>query len=195
LKIDVECAPKCPIGPVTFADPPNGVVDARRPHPPSDPATRQGIETLRIEAPDGADHLECWSLCETAEDGSVSTITNVVDNGNGTFTVTLARPISTGAVTTITYTDDDATGQCGVFTSHPGNVNGDNAASPADILFLIDVLNGVRTSPWGIYSTDCDHSGVIGPQDILCIIDLLNGAGTFDVWLNMPRPTPDACLP
>jgi hypothetical protein len=185
----------CPVGPVEFLDPSGGTIDARRPHPPSDPLDLLGVDTLLVEAPAGADALECWSLCETAVMGDPNYVARVADNGDGTFTVYLDRPITTGAVTAITYTDDDDRAHAGIFTAHPGDANGDGRASPADILFLIDVINSARTAPWGKYSTDCDHSGAVGPTDILCIIDLLNGAGTLDPWLNRPLPWPDGCEP
>ena len=62
-------------------------------------------------------------------------------------------------------------------------------SAPSDILRIIDYINGVGTSPWGIYSEDVDRSNLLGPPDILRVIDLLNGAGVFDPWLNVPLPT------
>ncbi len=192
LKIDFT-AVECPAGQVMFRDPPSGVVDARQPHPPSDPLDLQGVDTLLVEAPAGAYGPECWSLCETASSGEPNNITSVIDNGDGTLAIYLVRPITTGAVTTITYTDNDGGEQTGVFTAHPGDVNGDGRTSPADILFLIDCFNGIRFCE--IWQTDIDHSGVTGPPDIISLVDLLNGAGEFDAWLNRPLPWPDGCEP
>ncbi|UCC30027.1 MAG: hypothetical protein JSU86_17740 [Phycisphaerales bacterium] len=200
LTVESPCPglpPLCPPGKVVWLAPPNGAVDARQPHPPSDADDRQGIDTVVVEAPAGAHHLDCWSLCETALDPllGANAIISVDDNGNGTYTIALARTITAGAVTTITYTDDDAGEHRGAFTSHPGNVNGDTQAAPSDILKIIDYINGLDVSPWGIYNEDVDQSGMLGPPDILRVIDLLNGAGTFDPWLNVPLPECGVCCP
>ena len=60
---------------------------------------------------------------------------------------------------------------------------------------IIDVLNGVASSPWGIYSEDVDHSGAAAPADITRVIDLLNGADQFDPWLRFLRPGCEPCCP
>ncbi len=68
-------------------------------------------------------------------------------------------------------------------------MNSDGTAGPADILAVIDILNGVRTAPWGAYSADVDHSDAVGPPDILRVIDLLNHG-----WLDTALPTnPGVC--
>jgi hypothetical protein len=187
--------PTCPAGQIVFVEPPDGVVDARQPYPPDDPNTRQGIDTITLlgpvlpEAPP-----ECWTLCETATGGlTANQISGVSTDGAGNYTLTLARTITPGAVTTITYTDDGGTHTTGFFTSHPANVNADSQSSPMDILRLIDYINGAATSPWGIYSEDVDQSGLLGSPDILRLIDLLNGAAEYDPWLNLPIPTPVNC--
>jgi hypothetical protein len=180
---------------VVFVDPPSGVVDARQPYPPTDSNARQGIDSITVQGAAGIDILGCWSLCETAADGFANDILSIDDNGNGTFTVHLLRSISTGAVTTVTYTAGGGTRYMGTFTSHPANVNGDNASSPVDILAIIDALNGVATPPWGLISLDVDHSGVAGPADILRVIDLLNGADQFDPWLGRSLPACGVCCP
>jgi hypothetical protein len=128
-------------------------------------------------------------------DGTPNTITSIVDNGNGTFNVNLARTISIGAVTTLTYTDGGGTPYRGVFTSHPANVNADTASAAPDILAIIDQLNNMAPKPWGLYSCDVDQSGVCGPADILRVIDLLNGADCFDPWLGVSRPACGVCCP
>ena len=194
LKVDVDCE-LCPVpvGPVTF-DPPSDVVDARQPYPPLDVNDRQGLDTFTVNAPSGAAE-DCWTFCETAQEGAANDFASIVDNEDDTYTITLNRTISTGAVTTITYTDDGGTAHRGVFTSHPGNADGDSQTAPSDILKIIDYINGVSVSPWGIYSEDIDQSGVLGPPDILRVIDLLNGAGAFDVWLNTPVPECGTCCP
>ena len=188
-----ECAP-CPAGSVTFVNPPDGVVDARQPHPPGNPGNRQGIDAIEVDGPAGMDEPSCWWLCETSGDGAKNTIAGVDDNGDGTFTVNLQRSISTGAVTAVVYAADDDVTHWGEFTSHPANVDSDTPTSGADdILALIGVLTDDMLSPWGVYSEDADQSGLTAPADVLRVIDLLNGAAQFDPWLGTPLPDCDSC--
>jgi hypothetical protein len=198
LRIQIEEQP-CPEGPITFLDPPSGVIDARQPHPQDDPAARQGIDTLVVEGPAGLDDPRClenWTLCETAEDGrGPNAISSVFDNGDGTFTVTLDRTISMGQVTTVTYTDANSVAWRGEFTSLPADVSSDGLSGPVDILAIVDILNAVAVAPWGLYSSDVDHSGDANPADILRVIDLLNGADQFDPWINVSAPPCGTCCP
>ncbi len=186
----------CPAGAVTFTNPAPGTVDARQPNPVNSPTPAQGISTLTVTAPVGADD-GCWRMCETASLGGPNSITSVTDNGAGTYTISLARPITRGAVTRVSYTPDAGAATTATLVSHPANVNGDSTAAPTDILRIIDCLNNVTPAlncPWGIYSQDIDQSGVFGPSDILRTIDLLNGADVFDVWNNTTLPSA-TCTP
>ncbi len=189
------CGTGCPDGPVTFVDPPHRVVDAGTPHVANDPSALLTIDRLSVTAPVGADAVECWSLCETAVAGTANSVASVVDNGGGSYTLMLARPMTPGAVTTVTYTTNATTG---IFTSHPGNVNADAATGPGDILSVIDCLNDINVAgncPWGDYSGDVDRSGVTSAPDILMVIDLLNGASGLDPWNATPLPDPTSCVP
>jgi hypothetical protein len=186
--------------PMIFIDPPDGVVDARRSCHALPICPLDGIQTFLIQAPCGGSNLANWLFCENSAGGlPPNAIASVVDNGNGTVTLTLARPITPGAVTTLTFVP---TGDTGRFTSHPANVNGDGFAGATDILALIDCLNGVdpipgppnENCPWGIYSRDLDHNGLFLPADILEEINLLNGAGPCcDPWINTPKPVNTIC--
>jgi hypothetical protein len=178
LTIAVDCA-TCPSGYVTFLDPAGGTVDARRPHPPYDSGALQGIDSVLVEAPVGAGMIQCWTLCETVSTGTDNFVREVVDNGDSTLTLLLNRPITPGAVTTITYHGGHGMTYTGSFMSHPANVNGDGEANAADVQALIDVLSGTAEPVWGRYSTDGDHSGSTTVADVLCIIDLLNGGDAY----------------
>jgi len=68
----------------------------------------------------------------------------------------------------------------------PADVSADRTSAPADILWLIDCLNGVRSCEY--WQCDVDCSELCGPPDILRVIDLLNGAGCYDPWLNRSLP-------
>ena len=189
----INCPDGCPTGVMEFIDPPDGVVDARQPHPVDDPADLQGINTFTATGPEGATNLACWAACEVG--GTAPAVASVTEGDPGEYTIVLDRPITTGAFTTLTYTDDDSLASTGSFISHPANANGDTAAAPSDILALIDYLNGVGDLPWGLYSCDIDHTDACNAQDILRLIDLLNGAGEYDPWNNTPRPDNDGSCP
>ncbi len=175
----------CPVGDVEFTDPPNGVVDARQPNPTDDANILLGIETLVVTAPSGAD-MTCWSLCENAGDPANSI--TAVSEDMGVYTITLARPITPGELTTVTYTDDDGGQTVGSFIAHPANVNGDDVSTAGDILALIDVINGVTEAAYGTFSSDIDHSGKASAEDVLALIELLDGIDAQEVWLNSVVP-------
>jgi hypothetical protein len=117
--------------------------------------------------------------------GSPNSIQSVVDQGRGQFQINQARPITQGAATTVTF---QGSGVMGTFISHPANVNGNSAATPADILELIDNLNGIRVPPLNPWQCDIDRSGICAPADIINEIDLLNGACGFRVWNGTSKP-------
>lgn len=181
----------CPAGAIAAANPPAGVVDARQTGNPAG-GPLQGIASVTLTGPAGAP-AGCFGFCETNNGGlGANSITNVAEGPAGTYTLTLARAITPGAVSRVTYLGPGGGGVS--YTSHPANANGDSAANPVDILRLIDYLNGVLTPPWGLFSTDIDHSGAANPADILRLIDLLNGAGSLDPWNNTTLPSnPGTC--
>jgi len=195
------CVPSCPVGTVNWVDPPDGVVDARI---STDLVSGKplGIDLLRLQAPPGAD-AACFTLCETANVGTANSIVDVseVPIAGGVmseYTISLARPMTPFAVTTITYTDDDAVPTTGTFTTHPGNVNGGATATAADISSLINVLNGIdvtTNAPWDLYSSDVDHSGSTRSPDILAAIDALNGAGPLTPAANTAKPSASGVCP
>ena len=182
----------CPTGPVQCLNPTDGVVDAGYPIDPNT-GVPLGIQTIEVRAPHGA-HEGCWRLCETNDTGSPNSIVSAVEN-LGTYTITLDRPITPNAVTTLTYTD--ALGQettCS-FTSHPGNVNGDDVTDGADVSILPQVFTGSVAAPWGLFSTDLDRDGAFHPADIMAGIDILLGVGQLDPALGTPKPLADGVCP
>lgn len=196
---EVFCAADlCPnVGTIASTTPASGTVDARQPHAVNAALPRFGIgsdaEPILIQLNVDADP-SCFGLCESAPDPLLgpNSIASITELGGGAYRVVLTRAITAGGATVIRYLGDSSTAS---FIAHPANTNGDNTASPIDILFMIDALNGVQQPPHGLYSTDIDHSGVAGPADILRVIDLLNGAGEFAAWNGTPRPNPATACP
>ena len=185
------CGGDCPPGEVTWLSPPDGVVDARQPHPPDDADQWLGIESFLVEAPAGAGVNECWDFCETAPMGLANDIREIIDNQDGSFTINLLRPISTLAVTTLTYRGGSAA--TGTFTSHPANVDGDGFANGLDILSIVKCVTGAI--PCNQWQCDADHSGQCGPSDILRLIDILNGADQFIPFITSRLPLPGGICP
>ena len=174
----------CGDGAVIWLDPPDGAVDARQPHPLYAPRPEQGLETFEVQAPGLGDR--CWLLTETTESGSPNEISRIVDNGDGTFTIILNRPITPGELTQITYTSETGVTQTGCFAALPGDADGDRVATANDINYLIDCLNWMDSCPR--WQADIDHSATGSARDILRLIDLLNGAGAFEVWMSRTVP-------
>lgn len=186
----------CPPGSIVGASPPNGTIDARQPSPPGG-GPLQGIGSaaepivIQLSSDVTGAAAECFSLCETDTGGMAPNgIATAMHTGGGSYSIVLDRPITPGAVTTISY--EGASGFVS-FGSHPANANADSLAAPTDILFVINMLNGVGSPPYGMYSQDIDHSGGFNPADILRTIDLLNGADAYIVWNGTPRPVNTSC--
>ena len=96
-----------------------------------------------------------------------------------------ADPIPSGHWTIITHNASESSVRIGYL---PADVNNDKLSNANDVLFLIDVLNGVISPAPPAYQTDTDRSGITNPSDVLRVIDLLNGAGVYDEYLNAELP-------
>ncbi len=165
---------------IVNSQPAHCTVDARQPHAPDTPWLPLGWNSVALEM-----DSDCDTSTFVASDFTVSVpsgpapeITAISVSGNN-LTLQLSNPIPARQWTCVTH---DASGQRVCLGYLPGDVNGDGTSGPADILALIDSLNGVAPRP--DYATDTDRSGTAGPEDILREIDLLNGAALFDVWLD-----------
>jgi len=190
----------CPAGTVTFNDLPpekpemTDILDAGRPFPPDDSTNRLGVKTIEVTAPPGADLLGCWSVCETVAAGAANGIANITDNGGGQFTINLARPITTGAVTKITYLGN---GSFARYIAHPANLNVDGSANATDVGVLVNALEGTAPLPLGLLSGDVDRSGAVTPADVLDAVGLLIGEGAYPYTIDNPtlKPVPNVNCP
>lgn len=191
---DRLCGANCK-GTILSADPPSGTVDARQPHELGDPLALQGIggveEPIFIDLGEAGATIDCFALCETAENELTepNSIASVTDHGDGTYTVLLEKPIAANAATRIVYADESAI----EYISHPANVNADSTASASDVLWIVDVVNGLAVPQHGRYSSDIDHSGIVATPDILRTIDLLNGADALPTQLGTLLPQVEPC--
>jgi len=181
LLINSRSGGPCPPGTVEWIDPPPNVVDAGIPVDPAAPTTSLGIDRIVVRAPPDS-MTTCWDVCAHEPAGGENAIMRQERAQDGTTTLVLRRPITPGAVTLVRYLDDAGQATEAAFAAMPGDVNGDGKTSPADVLELVDVLNGITGPAWSAYSTDVDRSGVTQAADVLAIIDLLYGAAPFQVW-------------
>ncbi len=99
---------------------------------------------------------------------------------NNQVNIIFDRPIMRDETVAVAYVRPDANyhniesfATC--LSSLPGDVDQSRMVAPADLLAMIDVINGVKTAP--LYAADLDGSGVINTADHLKMIDLIN-AGT-----------------
>jgi len=189
--VHVECVPSCPDEPVMFVITPDQVVDARQPQLLSG-GPLLGIDGVRLVGP-GPMSAFCFEPCETAHKGLPSnSVTGVTAHGDGSHTVQLARPVSPGEVTTLTYLPNATTAS---IISHPGNVDGNPIVDSTDVDAFLRYLNNSAIPPWGVYSIDLDRSGVMNPQDLARLLDLMNGANAFDAWNSTSRPNAAGICP
>ncbi|MHC5108257.1 MAG: hypothetical protein ACYTHJ_00085 [Planctomycetota bacterium] len=184
------CNISCPFGFINWIDPTDGTVDAGQPHEPTSVDEERGIDRIILSGPSGASQGCCWSVCESADSATGNEIQRVEDNGDGTYTLVLQRPLTPGATTTVTYVGANDTGAIVV---HPGNVNGDVIADGADVVAMTACLDDAAACVHGTASCDTDRDGVCGPDDLLRLIDLLNGAEMFTPWLDTPLPGTGTC--
>ncbi len=170
---------------IVSADPPLAAIDARQPTDPNgtNPA---GWDALTITLNGAICLPSIFDFDVTATGGSqvVPQVLSIDQLDPTTYTLHLEYAIEPGTWTNVVHFDTGVTTRFGYL---PGDVNGDGTAGPADILALIDSLNGVGP-PRPIWSLDIDRSGVTGAPDILAVIDLLNGAGGFDPWNGVSLP-------
>ncbi len=160
------------------SDPPCGAIDARQPSEPdgSEVAGWSSV-ALTFDEPLGEMNAEDFAVV-ISPPGDAPTVADVTTDGN-TATVQFDDFIPTEAWTTITHWPTGAVTRIGCL---PADVNNDKLSNSGDILFMIDVLNGIVDPTPPLYQTDTDRSAQANPADILRVIDLLNGAGVYEVW-------------
>lgn len=165
--------------------PSSGAIDARTPLS-TDGTTAVGMTqvTFLFDRPTNCAAPGQFHVTQEGVEGNAPQVADVQVINPGELLVTLDRPITPGAWTTITHTPSNSSARIGFL---PGDVNSDKYSGPADILDLVDTLNGLGPDR-AEWSTDLDRSGVTAPADILMLVDLLNGAGELDSYLGAQLP-------
>jgi hypothetical protein len=125
-------------------------------------------------------------------DGIPVGIQSIVAVAADEYEITLTRPLTALAATTIEYLGNQLTKDFTRITTHPGNVDGDfSAAVEGDVFQTGDADNlvtrlrlvydpdfnppfpPVQGEP---YSLDIDRSGAFTPLDLIDLVDLMNGS-------------------
>jgi hypothetical protein len=114
------------------------------------------------------------------------TVTGVSGSGFGPYDLTLSGVIPPLQCTTFTFAGTNA-GQKLQYTSVPGDVDLDAAASTLDLLWLVQRINdGTANLPANLARYNIDRSAGAGPQvntlDVLRLVQLLNGANTTQAF-------------
>ncbi len=183
LTINVVPPPSCDF---IASNPPNCAIDAGYPVDPGPAATVFGWDSVDITVGDGgAQGLGVGDFTvSTTPALPAPTIVSVSDDGLDTATLHLSGPISPGGWTCFTHTDG-----CEVCLGFlPADVGGELTANAADVLELIDDLNGVRVPALESWQCDVDRSGICNSADVLGVIDLLNGIVGSVTWNNESIP-------
>jgi len=176
---DTPCEPNpCQPLSIVSSSPPDCTIDARQPSKP-DGSQQAGWDSIVITFDGDASGLTDEDFTLEIPVGSMpGPPAGVIPSGSD-VTVLFPQIIPTAAWSCVVY-NVDGTKICLGYL--PADVSGDRTSAPADILYLIDCLNGVRSCE--IRQCDVDRSDLCGPPDILRVIDLLNGAGDYEAWLN-----------
>jgi carboxypeptidase A4 len=171
---------------ITSSYPPNGAIDARRPHEPADVGIRYGWNELVIEFDGDVAALTPadFAVSENGGDGTPPNVLSVNAVGPTTIELTFDDMIEPLAWTTLTHV---ASGTSVMLGYLPADANQDAFSSSFDTLSLIDHLNSVVLLPEP-YATDIDRSGLTDSFDILEVINLLNGAEMYDVYNEASLP-------
>ena len=185
LQITVD---NCTGNAIVSSNPANCSVDARRPHAPNVPGTPQGHNSIALTFAAGCNVVgaapgDFTVACNPA--GAPCPTVSLANTVDQTVTLTLSTVIPAGKWTCVTHT---ASGDQACIGSLPGDVDGNRTTVPADILKLIDNLNGIAVPPLTLDHCDLDRSAVCAPADIISIIDMLNGTNAYIVWNGQSLP-------
>jgi glucose/arabinose dehydrogenase len=155
---------------ISASDPPMNAIDARR---PIDPTTGSpegwSAVTISFSRP-----IPCLTELDffTVQQGGVGPvpeISNVAQSQENEAVVTLERPITPLAWTTVSYETGGVSVRLGML---PADVTGNGVSDTSDMTSLVQQLGGA-TALGPIWSIDLDRSTAITPADILEAADLL----------------------
>jgi len=182
---DSFCA--CPT--IVDASPPNCAIDARYPYAPGGSPARDriGFESVEVTLSPGTEMslLTTDSFYISHVGGgnfNPPVISAVTPLGGTTVRVEPEFPFMYQRWTCLQLACAGYSEKTVCWGHLPGDVDGGGQTNAADILALIDFLDGTSPERLAWYQCDIDDSGACNAADVLAVIDLLNGAGNFDPW-------------
>lgn len=166
------------------SNPPAEAIDARRPtYPGGSTAAGWNFFELTLNSEPCTLSPSRFTILQEGGTAAPPAVAAVTQVGGTLVRLTLDKPIVPGTWTTIEDTLSDIALRVGYL---PGDVNGNGITNPADILSLIDGLNGILFLP--MWSGDLDRSDIKSPADIIELIDMLNGANGHQSWNGVSLP-------
>jgi len=147
---------------------------------------RRGLDRLHLDFACNPDVWPCtffdFELFNPAIPEQVGPVSSVIDPIESRVTVFVLRWFPW---TCIRHVDS---GRAWCVGTLPGDVNQDRLVNTADILALIDSINGVPGRVLPLYATDINRNGEINTSDIRRLIDLMNGVNGVGPWLSRSLP-------
>lgn len=181
-----------------LTSPPHCSIDARRPFSPLTPSLREGFDhwDLVFSGAPGPneDGPEDFAISQFPAEAfpAPPTISSVDAVGGALVRVNLSAPIYPNRWTCLRHIASNMRTCLGFL---PADVNSNRTASPADILNLIDNLNGLLFPPLLSHQCDIDRSGACVSADMLTEIDLLNGARGYPMQNGQSLPSCPSASP
>ncbi len=177
------CTPDPCVIAIESAVPPSGAIDGRHPSD-TDGSSPDGWSSLTLNFNGDAAGLTAGDLTIDSGGATAPGIIAVTPNGSSAV-IDLDTFIPLGEWTMITHLPSGTSTCLGYL---PGDANNDLFSNSADILGVIDCINGVIAPPCELWQCDIDRSGACEAPDILRVIDLLNGAAIYQPWLGVQLP-------
>ena len=176
---------------IVSSNPTHCTTDSRRPHPPNNPGSPQGINSVAITFDAGCDVSSAAPgdftvACTPA--GAPCPTANSANTVDQTVTVGLSTPIPAKKWVCITHT---SSGDKVCLGSIPGDTSGNRTTNPQDIIFLVNHLNSQIVLP--TIHCDLDRSNTCAAQDIIALVDMLNGNGYTESYNNDSLPVLADC--
>lgn len=168
--------PPCVNQPIAW-NPGNCVVDARRPQlvagqPQGYTSWVWTFQSPRTSSEDSPADFVLRQV-PASEPPSAPTIESVIPGSDNTAHLRFSAPIQPNKWTCVKHIASGVEKCLGYL---PGDADNNHTAAPADILKIIDNLNGLVNPPLPLHQCDIDRSGICHLADILAEIDLLKGA-------------------
>lgn len=153
------------------SEPPNGAIDARLSDARGLGAARPW-SVVKVRFSLDAAQVSRTDFVVTDGTSAPPTVRDLLIDGSS-VTLSLSSSIRPGCWTDITYQPTGTRVRLGYL---PGDVTNDGHTNAADLLALVDELNGTQSLP--AYRTDLDRNGETTAADLAALVSFMSGART-----------------